>query len=66
MTLDIDALLEKNPGTKEIFEKNQRLLTKCPPAKKAKYGLGNPYESRRPVDDRPVSEPRPKARNVVT
>lgn len=59
--LDIDALLEKNPGAKEIFEKNQRLLSKCPPAKKAKYRIGDPYGSRRPVDDRPVREPRPKA-----
>ena len=65
LTLDIDALLEKNPGATEIFEKNQALLSKCPPAKKAKYRLGDPYRSRRAVDDRPVGEPRPKPSFLV-
>ena len=39
MTLAIDALLEKYPGTKEIFEKNQALLSKCPPEKKRNTDL---------------------------
>ncbi len=60
--VDIDALLEKNPKVREVFEKNQALLSKCPPAKKAKYRLGDPFGARRPVDDTPVSQPRPKAR----
>ena len=63
--LDIDALLEKNPDVRRVFEKNQALISKCPPARKAKYRLGCPYGARRPVDDTPVSEPRPKARYVV-
>ncbi len=60
--LDIDALLQKNPDVRKVFEKNQALLSKCPPAKKAKYRLGDPFGARRPVDDTPVSQPRPKAR----
>ena len=59
--LDINELIEKNPDVREVFEKNQALLSKCPPAKKAKYRLGNPFGSRRPVDDTPLSQPRPKA-----
>ncbi len=62
---DIDALLEKNPDARKVFEKNQALLSKCPPARKAKYRLGDTYGSQRPVDDTPVREPRPKARYVV-
>ena len=53
--LDIDASLEKN----------QDLLSNCPPAKKAIYRLGDPYEARRPVDETPISQPRPKARCFV-
>ena len=30
--LDIDVLLEKNPKVREVFEKNQALLSECPPA----------------------------------
>lgn len=63
--LDIDALLEKNPDVRRVFEKNQALLSKCPPAEKAKYRLACPYGARRPVDDTPVSEPKPKARYVA-
>ena len=64
--LDIDVLLEKNPKAREAFEKNQALLSKCPSVKKAKYRLGHPFGSRRPVDDMPVSQPRPKASFFVT
>ena len=39
--LDINELIEKNPEVREVFEKNQALLSKCPPAKKAKYRLGD-------------------------
>ncbi len=60
--VDINELLEKNPEVREVFEKNQALLLKCRAAKKAKYRLGHHYGSRRPVDDTPVSQPRPKAR----
>ena len=59
--VDINELLEKNPKAREVFEKNQALLSKCPPVKKAKYRLGDPYAARRPVDDTPLSQPRPKA-----
>ena len=59
--VEIDALLEKNPDVRRVFKKNQALFSQCPPAKKAKYRLGNPFGSRRPVDDTPVSQPRPKA-----
>ncbi len=59
--LDINELIEKNPKAREVFEKNQALFSQCPPAKKAKYRLGDTYGSRRPVDDTPVSQPRPKA-----
>ena len=64
--VDIKELLEKNPEVREVFEKNQVLLSKCPPAKKAKYRLGDPYAARCPVDDTPVSQPRPKASYIVT
>ncbi len=63
--LDINELIEKNPEVREVFEKNQALLSKCPPAKKAKYRLGDPYAARRPVDHTPVSQPRPKARYII-
>ena len=63
--LDNDALLEKDLDVRRIFDKNQALLSKCPPVKKAKYRLGHPYGSRRPVDDTPVRQPRPKASYVV-
>ena len=63
--VDINELLEKSPEAREVFEKNQALLSKCPPVKKAKYRLGNPFGSRRPVDDTPVSQPRPKARYII-
>ena len=59
--LDINELIEKNPEVREVFEKNQALLSKCPPAKKAKYRLGDPYRARRSADDTPLSQPRPKA-----
>ena len=62
--VDIDALLEKNPKAREVFEKNQALLSECPHAKKAKYRLGDSYGAQRPVDDTPVSQPRPKARHI--
>ena len=66
MTLDIDALLKKNANVRDVFEKNKVLLSKCPPAKMAKYRLGDPYGARRPVDDIPVvSQPRPKASYIV-
>ena len=31
--LDINELLEKNPEVREVFEKNQALLSECPPVK---------------------------------
>ena len=64
--LDINELIEKNPEVREVFQKNQALLSKCPPAKKAKYRLGHPFGSRRPVDDTSVRQPRPKASYIVT
>ena len=64
--LDIDALLEKNPDVREVFDNNQALFSKCPPAEKAKYRLGDPYAARCPVDETPVSQPRPEASFLVT
>ena len=64
--VDINELLEKNPEVREVFEKNQALLSECPPAAKARYRLGDPYGARRPADDTPLSQPRPKASFFVT
>ena len=66
MTLDIDPLLRTNPHAGKVFEKNQDLLSKCRPEKKAKYRLGDPYGAKRPVDDTPLWQPRPKASFLVT
>lgn len=41
--IDIDALLEKNPKAREVFEKNKRNLPKEGVAKKPGYGVGIPY-----------------------
>ena len=39
--LDIDALLQKDPNVRRVFEQNQATLSKCPPEKKRNTGSDN-------------------------